>query len=66
MLFLIEPASLIRAKIRTIFLDTVEISFEYDSFKEYCQKTGYYKKNKWGVANMRLDADGLNMKGDIP
>lgn len=45
-LFLVEPASSVRDKIRAIFLDTVETCTEYDSFKEYCQKKGCYKKSK--------------------
>lgn len=44
MLVLVEPASVVRSKVRGIFLHTVENCVEYENFMEYCKETGCYRK----------------------
>jgi hypothetical protein len=43
-LCLVEPDAKVREKIRAFFLDTAEISNEYESFTDYCRKTGCYRE----------------------
>lgn len=45
-LFLVEPASAVRERIRSFFLDTVETCIEYENFMEYCKKIGCYRENR--------------------
>lgn len=45
-LFVVEPEQAVREKIRSFFLDTVEICREYENFIAYCKEIGCYRDQK--------------------